>query len=138
MKNCTGELGQPLETSRIYTEPLQITDRNGDVLYYQKAYSWPSHPQLLPGFESVGLACTVINFGGLAWPVGHSPDCGPAWPIGNTVRYEPRIRRSRIFTEPCEALLMREETVLECIRKRRHYILSPPPSRRFVPWRRLD
>ena len=68
MKNCTGELWQHQETSRIYTEPLQITDRNGDILHYQKAYSWPSHPQLLPGFESVGLACTVINFGGPDWP----------------------------------------------------------------------
>jgi len=68
VKNCTGELWQHLETSRIYTEPLQITDRNGDILYYQKAYSWPSHLQLLPGFESVGLACTVINFGGPDWP----------------------------------------------------------------------
>jgi len=38
VKNCTGVLWQHLETSRIYTEPLQITDRNGDILYYQKAY----------------------------------------------------------------------------------------------------
>jgi hypothetical protein len=68
VKNCTGELWQHLETSRIYTKPLQISDRNGDILHYQKAYSWPSHPQLLPGFESVGLACTVINFEGPAWP----------------------------------------------------------------------
>ena len=68
MNNCTGELGQHLETSRIYTKPLQITNRNGDVLYYLKAYSWPSHPQLLPGFENVGLACTVIKFWSPDWP----------------------------------------------------------------------
>jgi len=68
VKNCTSELWQHLETSRIYTEPLQIPDRNGGILHYHKAYSWPSHPQLLPGFESVGLCCTVINFGGPDWP----------------------------------------------------------------------
>jgi len=68
VKNCTGELWQHLEISRIYTEPLQITDRNGDILHYHTAYSWPSYPQVLPGFESVGMACIVMNFGGPDWP----------------------------------------------------------------------
>jgi hypothetical protein len=36
VQNATSKLWQHLETSVMYTEPQQITSRNGDVLDYQQ------------------------------------------------------------------------------------------------------
>jgi hypothetical protein len=87
VKLCTGESWHFLPTYRLLSKPQKIT---ACMVEYPnpKAHSWPSHPQLLSGFEIMGPACEVPIFGGLAWPglCAVVMTVGQPGPLGTLIR----------------------------------------------------